>query len=129
MQGFDLIGSECRRRLVEKQDPGLGDQRLRHLEQLPLGQGEEAGRSVGKQFDIQIELGENLPRPLLSAPVARPGLGGRGVVEVVLDRLGKDRRAILIRDGEPETLGQGRRVAAQQLASDLHRAQIWLHES
>ena len=107
VEGLDLFGAERGGGLVEEQHLGLGHERLGHLEQLALGHGERAHRGVGEQLEVEVEVGEDLARPLLPAPVARAPLAGR-VVEVVLHRLGVDGRAVLVGHRQAELAGQRR---------------------
>ena len=71
VERVDLIGAERCRGLVEEQDLGLVHECLGHLEQLALGHREGRHRGIGKQLQVEVELGEHLARPLLAAPVGR----------------------------------------------------------
>ena len=107
VEGLDLLWAEGGGGLVEEQHLGFGHERLGHLEQLALGHRERAHRGVREQLEVEVEVGEDLARPLLPVPVARASLPG-GVVEVVLHRLGVDRRAVLVGHRQAELARQRR---------------------
>ena len=96
MQGRHLVRSQRRRGLVEQQHLRVGDERLGDLEELAVGQAEEPSQSVREQLEVEVELGQELPRPLLPPPVPRSlGFGCRQE-QVVLHGFGQDQRGVLV---------------------------------
>ena len=71
MERLHLVRSQGRGRLVEQQHLRVGDERLGHLEELAVREGEGARRGVGEQLEVEVELGKDLARPPLPPPVRR----------------------------------------------------------
>ena len=128
VEGLDLLWAESGGGLVEEQHLRFGDERLGHLEQLTLGHRERTDRGVREQLEVEVEVGENPSSPLLPVPVGRTPIAG-GVVEVVLDWLGVDRRAVLVGHRQAELARQRGRVVGQRPAPDPHGAPIGVDET
>ena len=67
VEALHLLGPEGRRRLVQEQDLRPGEQRLDHLEQLPLGQRQRAMRAAAGTSSSNSP--SCLGRPLLHGSV------------------------------------------------------------
>ena len=128
VQGVHLVRPEGRGRLIEQQHLRIHDERLRHLEQLAVGQGEGTRRSVREQLEVEVELGQQLPRPPLPLPEPRSPILGRRQEEVVLHGFGQDQRGVLVRHGEAELPGLRRGIPAKGFAPDPDGAQIGVDE-
>ena len=128
MQRLHLVRSQGGGRLVEQQHLRVGDERLGHLEELAVGQGEGPRRGVREQLEVEVELGQELPRPLLPPPERRSLVLGRRQVEVVLHRLGQDQRGVLVGHRQAQLPGQRRGIPAKGFAPDPDRAQIGVDE-
>ena len=73
MQRLHLVGPERGGGLVEQQHLGVGHERLGHLEELAVGQGEERRRRVGEELEIEVELGQHAAAPIASSASSADG--------------------------------------------------------
>ena len=120
-------GTERGRRLVEEQHLRPRQQRLRDLEELPLGERERArGRRDG---DVEPERRQRLLGPALHAPVRRPRVGRHGEIDVLGHRQVEHVRVVLIRDAEPEPPGRGGGVVREAASADLDRSLVRCEEA
>ena len=128
MKRIDLVGAQGRGGLVEEQHLRVGNERLRDLEELTVGEGEGPRRGVGEELEVEVELREEPARPLLPPPVRRALVRRGRQVEVVLHRLGQDQRGVLVRHRQAQLPGVRRGIPTKGFAPDPDRAQIGVNE-
>ena len=122
VQVLDLARAERSRRLVEKQDPWLREQRLDDFEHLALSERERAHRRPWAQ--VGVERVQPIRGPLLHRTERRPLRGRNGKEQVLRHRQLEEVRIGLVDHSEPEAPSIGGVSGVEPLTADLDDALI-----